>query len=229
MWAARLRDTLLGHPQSDYDIATSATPEQVQRLFPRTVARWDQVRNGGRAGLATGHCTRSPPSAGTYPPMAGTPWSQYGVSLDDDLARRDFTINAIAYHPLRYEWRDPVGGEQDLEGRLVRAVGDPAQRLPKTICGSCGHSDSARGLSLPSIPTTWNAARAAAPGPEAALRRTGARRVVQGPADRDSLFSSFASFWREAGAAAGLDPRAGSGMRSKQLRSRRLRSAIQCC
>ena len=41
----------------------------------------------------------------------------YGVSLDDDLARRDFTINAIAYHPLRHEWRDPFGGEPDLRQR----------------------------------------------------------------------------------------------------------------
>ena len=42
---------------------------------------------------------------------------EYGASLDDDLARRDFTINAIAYHPLRDEWRDPHGGERDLERR----------------------------------------------------------------------------------------------------------------
>ena len=47
----------------------------------------------------------------------------YGVSLDEDLARRDFTINAIAYHPLRHEWRDPFGGRDDLEARL-----DPRRR-----------------------------------------------------------------------------------------------------
>ncbi len=54
----------------------------------------------------------------------------YGVTLEEDLARRDFTINAIAYHPLRREWKDPFDGAGDLANRLViRAVGDPAERF----------------------------------------------------------------------------------------------------
>ncbi len=51
------------------------------------------------------------------------------MSLDEDLARRDFTINAIAYHPIRKEWRDLYGGEPDLSGKVIRAVGDPSQRF----------------------------------------------------------------------------------------------------
>jgi len=47
----------------------------------------------------------------------------------DDLARRDFTINAIAYHPIRHEWRDPFQGEQDLAKKLIRSVGDPNWRF----------------------------------------------------------------------------------------------------
>jgi len=47
----------------------------------------------------------------------------------DDLARRDFTINAIAYHPIRHEWRDPFQGEQDLSKKLIRSVGDPNWRF----------------------------------------------------------------------------------------------------
>src|SRR2546430_16761816 len=47
----------------------------------------------------------------------------------DDLARRDFTINAIAYHPGRHEWRDPFKGVEDLERRLIRSVGDPNWRF----------------------------------------------------------------------------------------------------
>jgi tRNA nucleotidyltransferase (CCA-adding enzyme) len=47
----------------------------------------------------------------------------------DDLARRDFTINAIAYHPTRHEWQDPFQGAQDLEKRLIRSVGDPNWRF----------------------------------------------------------------------------------------------------
>jgi len=53
----------------------------------------------------------------------------FGVSLMDDLARRDFTINAIAYHPLRHEWRDPFHGADDLTGKLIRSVGDPNWRF----------------------------------------------------------------------------------------------------
>ena len=109
-----LRDRLLGHPQSDFDIATSATPEEVQRLFPRTVAvgvKYGTVgvldRNRVLHEVTT--FRRDVSTDGRHAVV------QYGVSLDDDLARRDFTINAIAYHPLRHEWRDPFSGKQDLE------------------------------------------------------------------------------------------------------------------
>jgi tRNA nucleotidyltransferase (CCA-adding enzyme) len=54
---------------------------------------------------------------------------EFGVSLMDDLARRDFTINAIAYHPLRHEWRDPFDGATDLERKVIRSVGDPNWRF----------------------------------------------------------------------------------------------------
>jgi tRNA nucleotidyltransferase (CCA-adding enzyme) len=54
---------------------------------------------------------------------------EFGVSLTDDLARRDFTINAIAYHPMRHEWRDPFHGAEDLGSRVIRAVGDPSWRF----------------------------------------------------------------------------------------------------
>jgi len=54
---------------------------------------------------------------------------EFGVSLMDDLARRDFTINAIAYHPIRHEWRDPFHGAEDLEHKLIRSVGDANWRF----------------------------------------------------------------------------------------------------
>src|ERR1051326_1489556 len=54
---------------------------------------------------------------------------QFGASLDEDLSRRDFTINAIAYSPATRELRDPFGGQQDLDRRVVRAVGDPDARM----------------------------------------------------------------------------------------------------
>src|SRR5439155_484683 len=54
---------------------------------------------------------------------------EFGVSLMDDLARRDFTINAIAYHPIRHEWRDPFHGADDLARKLIRSVGDANWRF----------------------------------------------------------------------------------------------------
>jgi tRNA nucleotidyltransferase (CCA-adding enzyme) len=54
---------------------------------------------------------------------------EFGVSLDVDLSRRDFTVNAIAYHPLKHEWRDPFDGYEDLGAGVIRAVGEPARRF----------------------------------------------------------------------------------------------------
>src|SRR2546425_8536812 len=64
---------------------------------------------------------------------------EFGVSLMDDLARRDFTINAIAYHPVQHAWRDPFKGADDLEHKLIRSGGDPNWRVhgdfPRTVRG----------------------------------------------------------------------------------------------
>src|SRR5206468_13104986 len=54
---------------------------------------------------------------------------EFGVSLMDDLARRDFTSNAIAYTPIRHEWRDPFKGADDHEHKLIRSVGDANWRF----------------------------------------------------------------------------------------------------
>ena len=123
-----LRDHLLGDPHSDIDFATSARPEDVRRLFRRTAAvgiKYGTVgvldRNRVLHEVTT--FRRDVTTDGRHAVV------EYGVSLEEDLARRDFTINAIAYHPLRGEWRDPFGGADDLDRRVVRAVGDPAERF----------------------------------------------------------------------------------------------------
>src|SRR4051812_39325903 len=54
---------------------------------------------------------------------------EFGASLDDDLARRDYTINAIAYSPKTREVRDPYEGQKDLERKVIRAVGEPRDRM----------------------------------------------------------------------------------------------------
>ena len=194
-----LRDTLLGHPHSDYDLATSATPADVQRLFRRTVPVGVKYGTVGvldqqRELHEVTTFRRDVTTDGRHAVV------QYGVDLEDDLARRDFTINAIAYHPLRYEWRDPHQGAVDLAARVVRAVGDPRQRFQEDFLRILRALRFAARFDFEIDPLTWQAARAQAPG----LSRLSAERV------RDEWFKSLQtassvqrllSLWRDSGAA----------------------------
>jgi len=123
-----VRDTLLGLPHHDFDLTTAAHPEKVRELFRRTVPIG--IEHGTVAVLDG---KGQPHEVTTFRKDIKTDGRhavvEFGGSLMDDLARRDFTINAIAYHPLRHEWRDPFGGADDLEKRLIRSVGDPNWRF----------------------------------------------------------------------------------------------------
>jgi tRNA nucleotidyltransferase (CCA-adding enzyme) len=145
---------------------------------------------------------------------------EYGASLDDDLARRDFTINAIAYHPLRAEWRDPHGGEVDLRAGVVRAVGDPAARFREDYLRILRAIRFAARFGFRIDPATWEAARKAAPG----LDRLSAERV------REEWFKGIRTarelgtlirLWHESGAAAVWLPEMGrveaAGLPSSQV------------
>jgi len=125
-----IRDALLGHPHLDWDLATSATPEQMRAIFGArrtipvgvdfgTVGVLD--RDGKMHEVTT--FRRDVKTDGRHAEV------EFGASLNDDLARRDFTINAIAFSPSTGEVRDPFGGQQDLRRRIVRAVGDPDARM----------------------------------------------------------------------------------------------------
>ena len=194
-----VRDALLGDPQMDYDIATSARPEEVMRLFPRTVPVGLRF---GTVGVLDRH--RQLHEVTTFRRDIETDGRhavvQYGVSLEDDLARRDFTINALAYHPLRGEWQDPFDGKADLSRGVVRAVGDAAQRFREDYLRILrGLRFSAR-LGFSIDPATWDAARAASDG----LSQLSAERV------RDEWFKSLRTarepgvlvrLWRDSGVA----------------------------
>jgi tRNA nucleotidyltransferase (CCA-adding enzyme) len=123
-----IRDTLLGLENHDFDLTTAAPPEEVRRLFRRTIPvgiEHGTVAVLDREGRPHEVTTfrRDVRTDGRHAVVA------FGVSLTDDLARRDFTINAIAYHPLRHEWRDPFAGAADLDRRLIRSVGDANWRF----------------------------------------------------------------------------------------------------
>ena len=123
-----IRDNLLGAENHDFDLTTAAPPDQVRRLFRRTVPVG--IEHGTVAVLDRQNRThevttfrRDIRTDGRHAVV------EFGVSLTDDLARRDFTVNAIAYHPLRHEWRDPFKGADDLAHKLIRSVGDPNWRF----------------------------------------------------------------------------------------------------
>jgi tRNA nucleotidyltransferase (CCA-adding enzyme) len=125
-----IRDALLGGAPLDWDLATSARPETVRELFGRKRTIPVGIEFGTVCVLddaGVGHeittFRRDVRTDGRHAEV------EFGASLDEDLARRDFTINAIAYRPSTGEVRDPFGGRSDLEDRLVRAVGDPEQRM----------------------------------------------------------------------------------------------------
>jgi tRNA nucleotidyltransferase (CCA-adding enzyme) len=123
-----IRDNLLGVANHDFDLTTAAPPAEIQKLFKRTVPVG--IEHGTVAVLDSANQSHE---VTTFRKDIQTDGRhavvEFGVSLMDDLARRDFTINAIAYHPIRHEWRDPFQGEQDLGKKLIRSVGDPNWRF----------------------------------------------------------------------------------------------------
>src|SRR5881392_239526 len=123
-----IRDTLLELENHDFDLTTAAPPDEVGRLFKRTVPVG--IEHGTVAVLDRDNRAhevttfrRDIRTDGRHAVV------EFGVSLTDDLARRDFTINAIAYHPIRHEWRDPFKGAADLAKKLIRSVGDANWRF----------------------------------------------------------------------------------------------------
>ena len=122
-----VRDTLLGRTPGDWDITTSALPQEVMALFdavPTGIAHGTvTVRLEGRGFEVTTFRGDGPYLDGRHP--SGVVFTRH---LEEDLARRDFTVNAMAMD-LRGRITDPFGGREDLQRRLLRCVGDPERRL----------------------------------------------------------------------------------------------------
>lgn len=123
-----VRDQLLGREPQDYDIATSAPPARVQQLFPQTVPIGIQfgvilvLQDGTPFEVATFR------SDGAY--LDGRhPVAVQFSTAEADARRRDFTINGLFFDPVGETVIDYVGGEADVRAGIVRAIGDPAERL----------------------------------------------------------------------------------------------------
>ncbi len=125
-----VRDSLR-HPagiRDDWDLATQATPSQMRRVFARTVPLGPEHGTLGVFGrdkvmyeITT--FRRDVATDGRRAVVA------FADTVEEDLARRDFTVNAMAWHPIRRELRDPFGGQDDLRAGVLRAVGSPSERF----------------------------------------------------------------------------------------------------
>ena len=204
-----LRDRLLGHPGEDVDLATAATPDQVLKLFPRAIGVGLKY---GTVGVLDRH--RVLHEVTTFRKDVATDGRhavvEYGVSLEEDLARRDFTMNALAYHPATERWQDPFGGSIDIQRRIIRAVGQPSQRFAEDYLRILRALRFAARFGFTIDPETWRAALEAAPG----LAGLSAERV------REEWFKGLLTaqalpllveLWKSSGAAAIWLPELSSG------------------
>ena len=123
-----VRDTLLGRKPGDWDITTSARPEQVKALFRRTIDTGIQHGTVTIMMDRTGYEVTTYRIDGEYEDGRHPKQVEFTSDLLEDLRRRDFTINAMAYNDAE-GLIDPFGGQQDLQQGILRAVGDPATRF----------------------------------------------------------------------------------------------------
>ncbi len=125
-----VRDSLLGLVPQDYDMCTSALPEQTEAVFsdfPLVLAG----KKHGTVGVVTGGNVveiTTYRTEGTYTDNRHPEWVKFVPTIEEDLSRRDFTVNSMAWSPSR-DLADPFGGRADLEKKILRAVGDPETRF----------------------------------------------------------------------------------------------------
>jgi len=124
-----VRDLLLGRVAADWDIATDARPDELLRIFPRAIPTG--IEHGTVTVVKQGHHyeVTTLRGEGTYTDGRRPDWVQFVDDITADLARRDFTVNAIAVDPLDGALIDPFHGRRDLERGVLCAVGDPRERF----------------------------------------------------------------------------------------------------
>jgi tRNA nucleotidyltransferase (CCA-adding enzyme) len=124
-----VRDLLLDRLANDWDVATDARPAELLRIFPRAIPTG--IEHGTVTVVKEGHHyeVTTLRGEGTYTDGRRPDWVQFVDDITADLARRDFTVNAIAVDPQDGKLIDPFHGQADLERGLLCAVGDPRERF----------------------------------------------------------------------------------------------------
>lgn len=157
-WAVggAVRDSLLGMRGNDWDLATSARPRDVQKTFKRTVPVGIDhgtvgvlARDGKMYEVTT--FRRDVETFGRHAVVS------FADTIDEDLSRRDFTFNAIAWHPLTHELRDPFKGFEDLRAARLQTVGEPADRFAEDYLRILRALRFAGHFVLKVEPATWSA------------------------------------------------------------------------
>lgn len=163
-----VRDQLLAQlrPHGDLDFATSAPPPLTGQII-REVFQREPYTVGEKFGtialrLAERVIEITTYRSERYQPGSRRPEVQFGTSLQEDLQRRDFTINAMARNPLTGELIDPTGGERDLTAGLIRAVGNAVERFGEDPLRLLRAVRFATRLDFAIEPGTWDAMQARA-------------------------------------------------------------------
>jgi poly(A) polymerase len=176
-----VRDFLLGREPQDYDIATGAKPEQVEKLFKRTLAV------GRKYGVMIVVEARRQFQVATFRADADyqdgrRPTRVVFSSAEADAQRRDFTVNGLFYDPIAKQLHDWVGGEMDLRAKIIRTIGPPEERFAEDHLRLLRAVRFAAQLNFEIEPQTFAAVKALAP----KIKLISAERI------RDELIKLFA-------------------------------------
>ncbi len=123
-----VRDILMGTEPKDFDIVTSATPDEVEKLLKKTIPVGKKfgvmlaVENGHHFEIATFRTEKGYKDA-------RRPDKVFWAKAEDDAKRRDFTINALFYDPVTKKVQDFVSGQKDIKNKILRFIGDPEKRI----------------------------------------------------------------------------------------------------
>jgi len=176
-----VRDFLLGRQPTDYDVATSALPDQIEKLFPRTIPVGRKfgviiVLEQDRQFQVVTFRAEADYHDGRRPER---------VTFGDakaDAERRDFTVNGLFFDPVKNELRDWVGGEADLRAKIIRTIGSPAERFGEDHLRMLRAVRLAAQLGFEIDPATFSALKTHAP----KIKEISAERI------RDELIKLFA-------------------------------------
>ncbi|MDE6530343.1 MAG: CCA tRNA nucleotidyltransferase [Lachnospiraceae bacterium] len=157
-----VRDTLLHKEPNDWDITTSATPVQVKAIFKRTIDTGIQHGTVTVMKRRQGYEVTTYRIDGTYEDARHPKEVIFTPDLREDLKRRDFTINAMAYHP-ESGLVDPFDGRKDLEAHVIRCVGDPRERFSEDALRMMRAVRFAAQLDYKIEECTWEAIKELAP------------------------------------------------------------------